>query len=81
MRFFFAPLWKEGVRLRLIVNGQEREIRSGATLAELLRELEISAPHFAVAVNSQVVPKSRHGDTPLREGDSIEIVQAVGGGL
>ncbi|MBI4384593.1 MAG: sulfur carrier protein ThiS [Nitrospinae bacterium] len=67
--------------MRLIVNGQEREIRSVATLADLLRELEIAAPNFAVAVNSQVVPKSRYEDTPVGEGDNIEIVHAVGGGL
>lgn len=67
--------------MRLLVNGQERETQTGKTLADLLRELGVSAPHFAVAVNFQVIPKSRYDATELREGDKIEIVHAVGGGL
>jgi sulfur carrier protein len=34
----------------------------------------------AVAVNMEVVPRRAHTATPLRAGDRIEIVQAVGGG-
>ncbi|MFQ5450656.1 MAG: sulfur carrier protein ThiS [Nitrospinaceae bacterium] len=67
--------------MRIIINGKEREFPSLQNLTELLRELEISSPHFAVAVNHQVVPKSRYQETAIREGDKIEIVHAVGGGL
>ncbi len=67
--------------LRLTINGKERDLRSGSTLSELLRELEISSPHFAVALNYQVVPKSKYETTPVEDGDKIEIVHAVGGGL
>jgi sulfur carrier protein len=46
-----------------------------------MQELEINAPHFAVALNFQVVPKSQHESTPIKNGDKIEIVHAVGGGI
>ena len=67
--------------LRLIINGQEREIKAVKTLAELVRELDISVPHFAVAVNSLVIPKLNHESTGIQDGDKVEIVHAVGGGL
>jgi thiamine biosynthesis protein ThiS len=79
MRLFYCPppAFKP---LRLIINGQEREINTVKTLAELVRELDISVPHFAAAVNSQVIPKSRYESTEIRDGDKVEIVHAVGGG-
>ena len=46
----------------------------------MVRELEIEVPHFAVALNYNVVPKSQYDSTSLKHGDKIEIVHAVGGG-
>ena len=65
----------------LKINGQKKEIYSSANLAELLCELEISSPHCAVALNQEVVPNSKLNQTEIREGDTVEIVHAVGGGL
>jgi thiamine biosynthesis protein ThiS len=67
--------------LLLKINGQEKIICSSANLAELLRELEIVSPHCAVALNQEVVPSSKLHQTEIREGDAVEIVHAVGGGL
>lgn len=67
--------------MKLIINGQEKEIAAVNTLAELVLELKITVPHFAVAVNSQVVPKSLYESTGILDGDKVEIVHAVGGGL
>jgi len=64
----------------LTINGQKRENLTSRTLTELIRELDIRAPHFAVALNYQVVPKSQYATTPVKDGDTIEIVHAVGGG-
>ena len=66
--------------MRLDINGEEHNISSSNTLAELVRELDIHAPHFAMALNFQVVPKSQYESTPIKEGDKVEIVHAVGGG-
>lgn len=65
--------------MQVTVNGETRDIRSG-TVTELLRELEISGSHIAVAINLQVIPRARHEATRLNEGDKVEIVHAVGGG-
>lgn len=67
--------------MKLIINGKERNLRSSSTLTELVQELEITAPHFAMALNQQVIPKSQYSDTALKEGDKVEIVHAVGGGV
>ncbi len=66
--------------MRLIINGEERDVSSCATLNELVKVLDIQAPHFAVAVNLEVISKSNYESTRLNEGDKVEIVHAVGGG-
>ena len=62
------------------VNGEDREVREGATLGELLRELGLGERRIAVAVNREVVPRRAHETRTLAPGDSIEIIEAVGGG-
>ena len=66
--------------MQLTINGQEQKIVSGLNVSELLKELDISSPHFAVAVNFQIVPKSQYDSLALNDGDKVEIVHAVGGG-
>jgi sulfur carrier protein len=66
--------------VNILVNGAEREVPDGITIAALLRELEITARHVAVEVNLQLVPKARHAEHLLREDDRMEVVTLVGGG-
>ena len=65
--------------MRVIVNGEPREIES-ASLDALLRELDYEGSHFAIAMNYDVVPKSRWADTALSSGDEIEIITPRQGG-
>ena len=65
--------------MRVIVNGEPREIES-ASLDALLRELDYEGSHFAIALNFDVVPKSRWAETPLKSGDEIEIITPRQGG-
>ena len=65
----------------LKINGEEKNIYSSINLAELLLELEIVSTHCAVALNQEVVPSSKLKQTKIRDGDNVEIVHAVGGGL
>ena len=51
-----------------------------ATLAELVRELELAPEKVAVERNGEIVPRSTLGHAPLAEGDKLEIVHFVGGG-
>ena len=64
----------------LNINGQEKKIFTSENIEELLNELEIASPHCAVALNQEVVPKSKFKQTRIQEGDKVEIVHAVGGG-
>jgi thiamine biosynthesis protein ThiS len=66
--------------MRVILNGEEQEIRDHITVADLLRDLQIILQYGAVAVNRRVVRKKDHEATCLKAGDRIEIVRPVGGG-
>ena len=65
--------------MRVIVNGEPREIASQRVDA-LLSELEYEGNHFAIAVNYDVLPKSRWAETALKAGDEIEIITPRQGG-
>jgi sulfur carrier protein len=66
--------------VKVIVNGEPREVAPTLTVAELLRQLEVSPRGVAVEVNLQVIPRSQHEQYRLNEGDRLEIVTLVGGG-
>ena len=66
--------------MKLRVNGEDRELDEPVTIEALLVLLDIDTRGTAVEVNREVVPKSRHSETPLNEGDSIEIIRMTGGG-
>ena len=65
--------------MRVTVNGEAREITSSRVDA-LLAELEYEGTHFAIALNYDVVPKGRWGETVLKSGDEIEIITPRQGG-
>jgi sulfur carrier protein len=65
--------------MRVIVNGEAREIAS-ARVDALLGELEYEGTHFAIALNFDVLPRSRWAETPLTNGDEIEIITPRQGG-
>jgi sulfur carrier protein len=65
--------------MRVIVNGEQREIEA-ARVDALLSELEYEGTHFAIALNFDVLPRSRWAETPLKNGDEIEIITPRQGG-
>lgn len=71
---------REATCMRLIVNGTEREVAAGATVASLLHELAIRRDGTAVALNDDVVPRAQHEQRALHDGDRLEIIVAVAGG-
>ena len=62
------------------MNGEPRQVPPGCTLEALLRELAVDRRRIAVAVNRDIVPRSRFATQRLAAGDRIEILEAVGGG-
>jgi sulfur carrier protein len=64
----------------VFVNGERRELQSPSTIADLLQKLELPLRGVAVEVNEQIVPRLRHAEQQLADGDRLEIVSLVGGG-
>lgn len=61
------------------INGTELNI-SGKTVAEYLETTNYNPLRIAVERNGEIVPKAQYAETVLQDGDSIEIVNFVGGG-
>ena len=66
--------------MRVYINGEERTLGDGGTIASLAGSLGLDPRKVAVEVNLSIVPRSRYGETHLNDGDRIEIVQFIGGG-
>lgn len=66
--------------MQVRINGEERALADGTTIAALLAELALPADGVAVAVNLDVVPRGQHADRIIAAGDRVEIIRAVGGG-
>ena len=68
------------VELTLFVNGEPQTLLPPCSVADLLIALEMSGQRVAVAVNREIVVRSRYKEAELTNGDRIEILEAVGGG-
>ena len=66
--------------IELSVNGEMRRFDDAPDVARLLERLELGGKKVAVEMNGAIVPRSRYAQTPLADGDTLEIVVAVGGG-
>jgi len=66
--------------MRISVNGEGREVDPGSTVADLVAVLGLHPRRIAVERNRRLVRRARHADTPLADGDVLEIVTLVGGG-
>lgn len=66
--------------MRIVVNGEEREIASEASVRQLLESLGLGDTLVAVERNAHIVPRAEHASTCLHEGDRLEVVHFVGGG-
>lgn len=69
-----------GRLMRIVLNGEDREVGEGVTVTELLRELGLEGVLVAVERNEEIVPRATHATTRLAEGDAVEVVHFVGGG-
>jgi thiamine biosynthesis protein ThiS len=66
--------------MRLIINGEERNLPDAANLGALIESLGMKADRVAVELNREIVQRAKWAETPLREGDKLEVVHFVGGG-
>lgn len=66
--------------LQIQVNGQPRDCRSGSTVADLLRELDITTERVAVELNLEILDRKDFEVRGLKHGDRVEILSFIGGG-
>jgi sulfur carrier protein len=73
---------REGVRMRVLLNGAETELADGATVQVALAVLDLPAAGrgVAVAVDAEVVPRGQWTDHELHDGARVEILRAIQGG-
>ena len=70
--------------MMLKINGEERDFADAPslfTLAALVETLGIQADRVAVELNRDIVPRDRWAETRLTDGDRLEVVHFVGGGI
>ena len=66
--------------MQISLNGEPRLLPDAFSVAALVESLGYTGKRIAVERNGEIVPRGRHADILLSEGDRIEIVVAVGGG-
>jgi sulfur carrier protein len=66
--------------IQVTVNGAAHRPEQAVNLSALLERLQMAGKKVAVEKNGEIVPRSRHGETVVHDGDRLEIVVAVGGG-
>jgi thiazole synthase len=66
--------------LAITVNGEPRRVPAPATVADLLRHLQLDPRTVVVELNRHIVRRPQLAETKLAEGDTVELVHFVGGG-
>lgn len=66
--------------MKIIVNGENRQLPDGQTLAQLMDEMQTPAQGTAVAVNGKVAKRADWADLTLKDGDDILVISAAYGG-
>lgn len=67
--------------MNLTINGEDRILPPAADVAALVEHLGMKGDRVAIELNREIVPRDRWSQTALRDGDRLEIVHFVGGGL
>ncbi|HYM38312.1 MAG TPA: sulfur carrier protein ThiS [Nitrospiraceae bacterium] len=66
--------------MHIQVNGEQRTLATGITVAGLLKDLDIRPDRVAVELNLNILDRSEFDGRSLQEGDRIEIISFIGGG-
>jgi sulfur carrier protein len=66
--------------MQIQLNGDSLEVQQGASITALLEQIELGERRVAVELNLEIVPRSQHAETVLKDGDRVEVVHAIGGG-
>ncbi len=66
--------------MRLFINGDEKSFADSLSLLQLVEQLGMKRDRVAVELNREIIARAQWGETPLNDGDRLEIVHFVGGG-
>jgi thiamine biosynthesis protein ThiS len=66
--------------ITIVLNGNNKQVDDNINISKLLESLDLSDKRLAVEVNQQIIARSDFDSFTLRNQDSVEIVQAIGGG-
>ena len=67
--------------MKIQINGEDSNFDSPLTLSSLIEQLSMKQDRVAVELNRDIVPRDQWATTNLTEGDRLEIVHFVGGGI
>jgi sulfur carrier protein len=71
---------RDNAAMDIRLNGDALALPAPCTIAELLAAQGLAERRVAVEVNGEIVPRGRHADHVIADGDVVEIVHALGGG-
>ena len=67
--------------MKLIINGEAKEIKDGVSLPELLIIENVEQPDMvSVQLNDEFVRQDEHATVTLKDGDEINFLYFMGGG-
>ena len=66
--------------MKIHLNGEPQNVDDHCTISDLLANLELTNKRLAVEINEELVTRSEFEQHQIKEGDQVEIVQAIGGG-
>jgi thiamine biosynthesis protein ThiS len=66
--------------IEVIVNGDAHQVSLGASVTDLVNQLELAPERLAIELNLSILPRAKWAETELKPGDRLELVHFVGGG-
>lgn len=66
--------------MQVTINGESQVVDEAITIAQLVERLGLGEKRIAVEVNEAIIPRGKHAETVITDGDRIEIIHAIGGG-
>ena len=67
-------------KISIYINGQKKLVNVNNSLLDILETLNIQSNFIAIELNKEIIPKSVYSSKKILEGDSIEILEMIGGG-
>ena len=66
--------------IHVTINGEEHEFPDATPLVEYVSSLGVNVKMIAIAYNGEVLRRDEWANVTLSDGDTVEVVRAVGGG-